>query len=101
MEQHLLTTVHNGQGMPLHGSHEMEVRSACSNQTVCNVGAPDAIICDMASEQLSSVMKQFCNAMGTMLRALEEGTLWSNKAELYIITEICPSQKVGHFKAPC
>ena len=38
----------------------------------------------MASEQLSSEMKQFCNAMGMMLRALEEGTPWTNKAELYI-----------------
>ena len=42
------------------------------------------IICDMVSKQLSSEMKQLCNAMGMMLRALHEGTPWVNKAELYI-----------------
>ena len=57
---------------------------AGSKQFVKDVGAPDAIICDMANEQLSSEMKQFCNAMKTMLRALEEGTPWVNKAQLYI-----------------
>ena len=36
------------------------------------------------SEQLSSGVKQFCNAMGTVLRALEDDTPWSNKAKLYI-----------------
>ena len=29
-------------------------------------------------------MNKFCNGIGTTLRALEEGTPWSNKAELYI-----------------
>jgi hypothetical protein len=29
-------------------------------------------------------MRKFCNEIGTTLRALEEGTPWSNKAELYI-----------------
>ena len=48
------------------------------------VGAPDAIICDMDSEQLYCGVKQFRNAMGMTLRVLEEGTPWSNKAELYI-----------------
>ena len=48
------------------------------------VGAPDAIVCDMASEQMSAEIEQFCNTIGTTLRALEEGTLWTNKAELYI-----------------
>ena len=57
---------------------------AATKQFVKDVGAPDAIICDMASEQLSSEMKQLCNTMGMMLRALEEGTPWANKAELYI-----------------
>ena len=38
---------------------------------------------------MSSEVKIFCNDIGTTLRALEEGTPWSNKAELYIglITE--------------
>ena len=57
---------------------------AASKQFAKVVGTPDAIVCDMASEQLSSGVKQFCNTMGTMLRALEEGTSWSNKAELYV-----------------
>ena len=47
---------------------------AATKQFAKDVGAPDAIVCDMANKQLSSEMKQFCNAMGTTLRALEEGT---------------------------
>ena len=85
--QCLLSLVCKKQGIPLCGSYETKVRSACSNETVCKgcgVGALDAIVCDMASNQLSSEVKQFCNGMGMMLRALEEGTLWVNKAELYI-----------------
>ena len=31
------------------------------------VGAPDAIVCDMASEQTSAEVKQFCNMIGTTL----------------------------------
>ena len=57
---------------------------AATKQFAKDEGAPDAIKCDMANEQLSSEMKQFCNTMGMMLRALEEGTPWANKAELYI-----------------
>ena len=48
------------------------------------IGAPDAIICDMAGEQTSHPLRQFCNKIGTTLRVLEEGTPWANKAELYI-----------------
>eukprot|EP00957_Ditylum_brightwellii_P133399 10170717-Ditylum_brightwellii.AAC.1 len=40
------------------------------------VGASDEFICD--------AMRVFCTEIGTMLRVLEEGTLWANKAELYI-----------------
>ena len=57
---------------------------AATNQFSKDVGTPDAIVCDMASEQLPSGVKQFCNVVGTMLIALEEGTPWFNKAELYI-----------------
>ena len=57
---------------------------AAIKQFAKDVGALDAIVCDMASEQLSSGVKQLCNAMGMMLRALEVGTPWLNKAELYI-----------------
>ena len=45
---------------------------------------PTSIIADMAGEQMSHEVRKFCNDIGTTLRALEEGTPWSNKAELYI-----------------
>ena len=38
----------------------------------------------MSGEQMSSEVKKFCNDIGTSLRALEEGTPGSNKAESYI-----------------
>ncbi len=48
------------------------------------IGAPEALICDAAKAQTSAAMQTFCNEIGTTLRALEEGTPWSNKAELHI-----------------
>ena len=48
------------------------------------VGAPDAIVCDMSGEQTSREVKQFCNLIGTKLKLLEQGTPWTNRAELYI-----------------
>ena len=48
------------------------------------IGAPEAIICDMAGEQTSHKLRKFCSDIGTTLRVLEEGTPWANKAELYI-----------------
>ena len=48
------------------------------------IGEPDSFVADMSGEQMSSEVKKFCNYIGTTLRALEEGTPWSNKAELYI-----------------
>ena len=48
------------------------------------VGAPDAIVSDMAKEQVSQDVRNFCSTIVTTLQALEEGTPWSNKAELYI-----------------
>ena len=48
------------------------------------IGAPDSFVADMSGEQMSSEVKKFCNDIGTTLRALEEGTPWSNKTELYI-----------------
>jgi hypothetical protein len=48
------------------------------------IRAPDALICDAAKAQTSKEMRSFCNEIGTTLRALEEGTPWANKAELYI-----------------
>ena len=60
-----------------------EVLSAIK-QFAKEVSAPDEIGSDMAREQVLQDVQQFCNTIGTMLRALEEGTPWSNKAELYI-----------------
>jgi len=48
------------------------------------IGAPEAIICDPAREQTSQELRKFLNEAGSTLRALEEGTPWSNRAELYI-----------------
>ena len=48
------------------------------------IGVPTAIIADMAGEQMSQEVRKFCNDIGTTLWALEEGTPWSIKAELYI-----------------
>ena len=48
------------------------------------IGAPEALICDMAGEQTSHALKKFCQEIGTTLQLLEEGTPWANKAELYI-----------------
>ena len=48
------------------------------------IGAPDAIISDSSGEQRSFALRKFCNEIGTTLRALEQGTPWANRAELYI-----------------
>lgn len=48
------------------------------------IGAPDAIISDAAREQVSGDLRKFLSSIGTTLRVLEEGTPWSNRAELYI-----------------
>ena len=47
-------------------------------------GAPTSIIADMSGEQMSHDAQKLCNDIGTILWALEEGTPWYNKAELYI-----------------
>ena len=46
------------------------------------VAALDAIISNMAVEQISQGVKHFCGLIGTMLHTLEEGTPWTNKAEI-------------------
>ena len=48
------------------------------------IGVSTSIIADMSGEQMSYDVRKFCNNIGTTLWALEEGTPWSNKAELYI-----------------
>ena len=53
-------------------------------QFAMEIGVPTSIIADMSGEQMSHGVRKFCNDIGTTLWALEEGTPWSNKAELYI-----------------
>ena len=48
------------------------------------IGSPDAIILDAASEKTSKALRKYCSDIGTTLRYLEEGTSWANKAELFI-----------------
>ena len=48
------------------------------------IGAPDAIVCDAAGEQMSLDLKRFLNSIGTTLRVLQQGTPWLNRAELYV-----------------
>ena len=48
------------------------------------IGVRTSIIADISGEQMSHDVWKICNDIGTTLRALEEGTPWSNKAELYI-----------------
>ena len=38
----------------------------------------------MAGEKTSIKLRKLCSNIGTMLGFLEEGTLWENKADLYI-----------------
>ena len=67
--------------MPM--QRKLEVLQAIK-QFAKEIGAPTLIIADMSGEQMSHDIQKFCNDIGTTLRALEEGTPWSNKAELYI-----------------
>jgi hypothetical protein len=62
---------------------ESEVLQAVK-QFAKEIGAPEALICDAVKAQTSEAMRTFYNEIGTTLRALEEGTPWSNKGELYI-----------------
>ena len=49
-----------------------------------DIGAPKAIIRDMAGKKTSQALKMFFQEIGTMMWFLEEGTPWANKYELYI-----------------
>jgi len=55
-----------------------------AKQFVKEIGAPEAIICDMAGEQTSPALKRFCQEIGTTSEFLEEGTPWANKAKLCV-----------------
>ena len=81
----MLPTLHYGQRFHIIRTNEKEVRSLQAiKQFAKEIGAPTSIIADMAGEQMSQEVRKFCNDIGTTLRALEEGTPWSNKVELYI-----------------
>ena len=68
MREHMLSTLCHGQRVPLCGSNEAEIGSDASSETIAKeIGAQDAIVCDMASEQTSTKVKQFCNMIGTTL----------------------------------
>ena len=49
-----------------------------------DIGGPDAIICDAASDQQLKYLQNLLGKVGTTLRFLEEGTPWANKADLNI-----------------
>ena len=62
---------------------EVEVLKAVK-QFAKEIGVPDAIISDASKAQTSADLRKFCNEIGSTFRALEEGTPWANRAELYI-----------------
>ena len=45
-----------------------------------DIGAPDAIICDAAREQISKEVHDFYHKIGTSIHVMEEGTPWANRA---------------------
>jgi hypothetical protein len=49
-----------------------------------DIDVPDAFVADMSGEQRPKEVKSSYNEIDSTLRALEEGTPWANKAELYI-----------------
>ena len=67
--------------VPMRQNHEV---LWAMKQFAKEIGALDAFVADMSGDQMSKEVKAFCNDIGPTLRALEEGTPWSNKAELYI-----------------
>ena len=81
----MLPTLCHRQRIPIccANAKESEVLQAIK-QFAKEIGAPTSINADMSGEQMSHNVQKFCNNIGTTLRALEEGTPWSNKAELYI-----------------
>ena len=67
--------------VPMH--RKSEVLQALK-QFAKEIGVPTSIIADMSAKQMSHNVQKFRNDIGTTLCTLEEGTPWSNKAELYI-----------------
>jgi hypothetical protein len=48
------------------------------------VGAPQALVCDLHPTQKKRDVKEFCVQIGTTLCVLEAETQWANQAELYV-----------------
>ena len=48
------------------------------------VGVPHKLMMDSHLAQKNLATKKFCHQVGTIMRVLEEGTPWANRAELYI-----------------
>ena len=48
------------------------------------IGVPDTIICNPAHEQILGDNRKLTREAGTVIRAIEPDTSWSNRAEQYI-----------------
>ena len=48
------------------------------------VGVPSTLVMDGYRAQKNTQTRRFCHQVGTIMRVLEEGTPWANRAELYI-----------------
>eukprot|EP00957_Ditylum_brightwellii_P124660 9500910-Ditylum_brightwellii.AAC.1 len=78
--------------------YKSEVEQAVK-QFAKEVEAPDAIVCNLSGEQMKKSLKRFLSEIGTMLRILEEGTPWANKAKLYICLlkkAVCKDMKTSN-----
>ena len=53
-------------------------------QFINTIGVPDCIICDASKAQKSTVVRHYCDDIGTILRVLERNTPLVNKSERYI-----------------
>ena len=54
-------------------------------QFVKEIGAPETFVLDPSGEKTSREVNKFCNNIETALRILEDGSPWSNQAELYVV----------------
>ena len=54
------------------------------NQFSKEIGAPDAVISDAASEKTYKALRKYCYNIGTTLRYLEEDTPWAKNSKLFI-----------------
>ena len=57
---------------------------AVVKQFAKEIRVPDALISNAAGQQKSNELREFRFEIGMMLQHLEDGTLWANRAKLYI-----------------